>query len=286
MLIEIRNLRKKYGKVVALDGASLSLKTGEILGFIGPNGAGKTTLIRILLGLIDKDSGDVLMHNKPIKFVKNMNDQIGYLPSEANFFPEYKVKSILKFYAKLLNKDLSYGIKLAQYFDLDLNKKVANLSYGNKKKVGIVVAFMKQANVLILDEPTTGLDPIIQKRFLDFLLEEKKKGVSIILSSHVLSDIQKVCDRVALIKQGKVLFEDRLGTLKQKSYKIIHYKPAFQFNLPGITIVENKEYMTIHYQGPIQPFLEKISKYPVEDLSIESVKLEDIFLKYYEEERK
>ena len=284
--IDVVDLKKYYGKTKGLEHANLSVKKGEILGFIGPNGAGKTTLIRILLGLLEKDSGTALIDTKAISLDQGMNQQIGYLPSEANFFGEYRVKQVLKFYANLIKKDITRGIELASYFELDLNKKVAELSYGNKKKLGIIVALIKEAPLLILDEPTTGLDPLFQKKFLDLLLKEKAKGTTILLSSHVLSEVQKVCDRVSLIKNGEVIYTEEMAKLSSKAYKIIKYSPAFKINLDHAKVTYDKDSVTIEYQGDMQKLLEKLALYPIKDLSIESVKLEDIFMHYYESETK
>ena len=284
--IDIKDLKKYYGKTRGLDHANLTVKKGEILGFIGPNGAGKTTLIRILLGLLEKDSGEASIDNQPVHLDQSINQHIGYLPSEANFFGEYKVKQVLKFYAKLIQKDMARALELSNYFELDLDKKVSELSFGNKKKLGIIVALMKEAPLLVLDEPTTGLDPLFQKKFLDLLLKEKQSGTTILLSSHVLSEVEKVCDRVSLIKNGEIIYTEEMAKLSNKAYKIIKYSPAFKINIDQATVTYDEDYATIQYHGNMQKLLEKLALYPIKDITIESVKLEDIFMHYYESEVK
>ncbi|MDY0209800.1 MAG: ABC transporter ATP-binding protein [Acholeplasma sp.] len=282
--IEIEQLKKYYGNKRGLESATFYVNKGEIMGFVGPNGAGKTTLIRILLGLLSKDSGNIKIEDKSCHLDQpEMNANIGYLPSEPVFFSEYTVKSVLSFYRKLTNSSPTYINELTDYFELDVTKKVKELSFGNKKKLGIVVALMRKASLLVLDEPTTGLDPLMQKKFLDYLLKEKKRGVTILLSSHVLSEVEKICDRVSLIKEGKILFSETMAGIRQKLFMKISYKPNFNLSLPGLDPIESSNGLHYKYRGDIQVLLTKLSKYPLTDLSIEPAKLEDLFLDYYKE---
>jgi ABC-2 type transport system ATP-binding protein len=225
-MIYVENLRKYYGKTRGLESVTMQVNPGEIFGFVGPNGSGKTTLIRILLGLIQKDQGIAKVLGEDV-FVGQyqMNEHIGYMPSESFFFQELKVKQIIDFFQSLRNVDLTYLDRLINVLDIDLTKKFKNLSFGNKKKIGIVIALMHQPKLLILDEPTSGLDPLIQNRFLDLLIEQQKKGATILLSSHVLSEIEKVCDKVALIKDGEILFTKTIDDIKKDEHKKLIIKP-------------------------------------------------------------
>lgn len=284
--IEIKNLNKYYGTKRGLECATLYVKTGEIYGFIGPNGAGKTTLIRILMGLLDKDSGSATVLGKAVQFGDVSNHpQIGYMPSEAAFFPEYKVSELIQFFALIKKPKSEYVDKLVHILDIDLDKKYSALSFGNKKKIAILVALMHEPELLILDEPTTGLDPLVQKQFLNELLELKQKGKTIFLSSHVLSDIQKVCDRVGLIRHGVVILENELQVLKKEEHKVVEFMPYNLIQIQGMSeAVQTPQGGSFKYQGPIQPLLTELSQYAFEDIVIRDVSLEEIFLSYYESE--
>ena len=186
-VIEINNLSKYYGKSRGIEDVSFKVEEGEIFGFIGPNGAGKSTTIRTLLSLIYPSSGSATIFGKDcIKFAPEIAKEIGYLPSEVFYYDKMKVMDLLNYSASFYKKDCSKRIKyLAEVMDLDLKKKIEDLSFGNKKKVGIVQALLHEPKLIILDEPTSGLDPLMQQKFFALLLEENKKGATILLSSHI-----------------------------------------------------------------------------------------------------
>lgn len=286
-VIEIKDLRKYYGSKRGLESASLSVKKGEIYGFIGPNGAGKTTLIRILMGLLPKDNGTAKVFGVEASMIETKSQKnIGYMPSEAAFFAEYKVSELIEFYSNIRKPNKSYVEKLIQTLDIDTEKPFQALSFGNKKKIGILIALMHDPELLILDEPTTGLDPLIQKQFLELLLELKKAGKTIFLSSHVLSDIQKVCDRVGLIKNGSVILENDMHLLKKEEHKVVEITPPIDIKMEGMHDVINlEESFSFKYRGPIQPLLKKLADYDLKDVVIRDVSLEEIFLSYYEGEQ-
>ncbi|MCU0104622.1 ABC transporter ATP-binding protein [Acholeplasma vituli] len=285
-VIEIQNLKKYYGTKRGLESATLYVKKGEIYGFIGPNGAGKTTLIRILMGLLPKTDGVANVFGKPCQMGDaDIQKRIGYMPSDASFFPEYKVSELISFFGAIRKPNPKYVEKLCHILDIDLDKTYASLSFGNKKKIGILVALMHEPELLVLDEPTTGLDPLIQKQFLDELLELKSKGVTIFLSSHVLSDIQKVCDRVGLIKNGIVILENDMHILKKEEHKIVEFSPFYPIEVPNmIDFQKTAEGGTFKYQGGMTPLLKTLSQYEFTDVVIRDVSLEEIFLSYYESE--
>lgn len=284
-VITVKLLKKYYGSSRGLEDASLVVEPQEIFGFIGPNGAGKTTLIRILMGLLDKDQGEASIFGLPCQMDGHaMNQAIGYLPSEALFFNEYKVIDVIKFYEGFHQVDADYKKHIIKELDMDVKKKVGELSFGNKKKLGILIAMMHQPKLLVLDEPTTGLDPLIQQNFLNLLLEAKKHGTTIFLSSHVLSDVQKVCDRVALIKDGKVILIEEMKVLHGREHKVIQLRPAIEVNFDHMShMVFSKDQLTFHYHGDIKPLIEKLSTLTFDDLIIRDVTLEEIFLSYYKE---
>ncbi len=283
--IEIKKLKKYYGNARGLEDATFSVEQGKIFGFVGPNGAGKTTLIRILLGLIYKTSGEVKINGQdPSTNADLLNHSIGYLPSEAFFFPEMKVRDVLAFYGNMRNVDKARVEELIIRFDLDINKKIQELSFGNKKKVGIIVSLMHSPSLLILDEPTTGLDPLMQQTFLDLLLEEKKKGVTVFLSSHILSEVEKICDQVALIRDGEIKSVFEMKDFNPDAHKKLVIKP--DFSLPTIKGLEFNEEVSgaFHYQysGDVNKLVQFLGKMKFESITLRDASLEEIVITYYQ----
>ncbi len=291
-VIEIKNLTKNYGKARGITDISFNVEEGEIFGFIGPNGAGKSTTIRTLLSLIYPTSGSATIFGKDcIQFAPEIKKEIGYLPSEVFYYDNMKVKDLLKYSASFYKKDCSKRIKeLAEIMNLDLNKKIDDLSLGNKKKVGIVQGLLHEPKLIILDEPTSGLDPLMQQKFFELLEEENKKGATILFSSHILSEVQRLCNRVAIIKEGRLVTVEKISTLKESNYKKIKIetKAALDkdyFNLPGVNKLEVKNNVTSFlFRGNINEILRKITAIEVTNLWIEEPDLEEIFLHYYEKE--
>ena len=218
-IIETKKLTKYYGKSRGIIDVDLSINEGEIFGFIGPNGAGKSTTIRLLLSLIKPSYGSATIFGLDCqKAYQEIHKEIGYLPSEVFYYDNMKVKDLLNYSASFYQKDCKARIKeLAARLDVDLNMKIDNLSYGNKKKVGIIQGLLHSPKLIILDEPTGGLDPLMQQTFFDILKEENEKGATILFSSHILSEVQKLCDRVAIIKEGKIVRIDTMSSLKEDS---------------------------------------------------------------------
>ena len=284
-MIKVKNLKKYYGTSRGIEDVNLEVKPGEIFGFIGPNGAGKTTLIRILVGLLEKDSGSALILNQEVHLNSyKINKVIGYLPSESNFFDDYKTPDMIKFFLDLRGIDSTYATELIKRLNLDTSKKVKALSFGNKKKLGIVLALMHKPSLLILDEPTTGLDPLAQKAFLDLMIEHKKMGSTIFLSSHVLSDVQKVCDTVSFIKDGSVILTEDIDTLKEQEHKKVTINPIIPLYLEGIENIKvNNVSMEFEYHGDINILLSELKTHKLKDLTIRDVTLEELFMKYYED---
>jgi len=291
-VIEIKNLTKSYGRARGITDVSFNVEQGEIFGFIGPNGAGKSTTIRTLLSLIYPTSGSATIFGKDcIEFGPEIRKEIGYLPSEIFYYDNMKVIDLLKYSASFYKKDCSKRItELAQIMDLDLNKKIDDLSFGNKKKVGIVQGLLHSPKLIILDEPTSGLDPLMQQKFFELLEEENKKGATILLSSHILSEVQRLCTRVAIIKEGKIIKLDKISTLQENNHKKfkIEMKSKIDenyFNFIGVTNLEIKgKIINFLFSGNINFIMKKISEIEIANLWIEEPDLEEIFMHYYEKE--
>lgn len=287
-ILEVRNLTKYYGKVLGVQNVNFELDRGEVFGFIGPNGAGKSTTIRTILDLINKTSGVVLFNGK--KFDKNdinLKRKIGYLPSEINLYEDLTVKEMLDFHEKYFKKDLSNRRKdLVDRLKLDETKKIEELSLGNLKKVGIVLAFMHEPSLIILDEPTSGLDPIIQQEFFKLVLEEKNNGKAILYSTHILSEISKICDRVGIIKNGKLLKVEPINEILDKnlSYVTITSKDCNkiinELNVQIVSYENNNLVFKNTFNSNL--LIKSLAKYDIEKIYIEQASIEDIFLHYYE----
>ncbi len=268
--IETKNLTKSYGKSRGIDELNLTVEEGDFFGFIGPNGAGKSTTIRTLLGLIQPSSGSAKVLGYDIgSQSKELLSHIGYLPSEINFYDGMKVKDVIKYSANLRNASCDKRAKeLAARLDLDFNKKVNELSLGNRKKVGIVCAVQHSPSLLILDEPTSGLDPLMQREFFAILNEENKRGATIFFSSHVLSEVQNNCRSAAFIKEGKIIISDKVDKLEGTGAKKVVIKTA----------EGTKESI---YKGDVNELIQSMASQNLLDVTITEPSLEDIFINYY-----
>lgn len=291
-IIEINQLTKYYGKHKGIENVTFSVEEGEIFGFIGPNGAGKSTTIRTLLSLIYPTSGSAKIFGKDcIQFGAEIRQQIGYLPSEVFYYENMKVIDVLKYSASFYkNVKLSRIQELAAQMDLDLTKRVEDLSYGNKKKVGIVQGLLHEPKLIILDEPTSGLDPLMQQKFFDLIAVENKKGATILFSSHILSEVQKLCTRVAIIKDGTIIKIEDMNTLRCKNYKkfTIDFNDPANVNvimLDGITNIEREgSQIRFLFRGDINAILNQIHGLSLTNLLVEEPSLEEIFMHYYQKE--
>lgn len=286
-VLEIANLKKYYGKSRGVEDVSLKLKEGEAYGFIGPNGSGKSTTIRTVMNLINKTSGEIFIDGK--KLDKNdieLKRLIGYLPSEIYLYDDLTVKEMLdfheSFYKTNINKRKNELVKLLK---LDESKKVEDLSLGNSKKLGIILALMHEPKLLILDEPTSGLDPIMQNIFYELLLEEKKKGTTILYSTHILSEVSKICDRIGFIKDGKIIKEDTVENIEKNNitYLTIESDDINKIKEELSLKIVSEHNNIIKFINNLKPneLLNKLSKYKINKLLIEDVTIEDLFIEYY-----
>lgn len=290
--IKTTKLTKYYGKIRGIEDVDLEIKQGEIFGFIGPNGAGKSTAIRTLLTLIYPTTGSAEIFGKDIiKYGPEIKEDIGYLPSEVFYYDDMKVKDLLKYSASFYKKDqkvIQKRIKyLAELLDLDLNKKIDDLSYGNKKKVGIIQGIAHQPKLIILDEPTGGLDPLIQQKFFYLLKEENKKGATILFSSHILSEVQRLCHRVAIIKDGTIIKVEEISNLIGNNYKrftleMVGKASKSTFLVPGVSdIITAGSHVSFLFKGNINDINKVIAKQNLVNMLVEEPDLEEIFLHYY-----
>lgn len=284
-IIKTENLTKYYGKARGIVNLNLSIEEGEYFGFIGPNGAGKSTTIRTLLGLIAPTSGSASVLGRDIVSGREeILADVGYLPSEAIFYSGMKVKDILKLDADLRKKDCSTEAKtLCDRLQLDISRKVDELSFGNRKKVGIVCALQSNPRLLILDEPTGGLDPLMQHEFFEILGERNREGVTIFLSSHVLSEVQRNCTRAAVISGGEIIACDSVEALAKSNARRIAVTGAVDIGgLEGIKDLKVGDATSFLYNGDMNKLIQKLAEGSVSDISITEPDLEEIFLHYYE----
>lgn len=286
-MLEIQNLTKYYGKIRGVEKLSLELEKGEVFGFIGPNGAGKSTTIRSIMNLINKTNGKVFVEEK--EFNKDdikIKEKIGYLPSEIHLYDDLTVKEMLDYHESFYKKRLHRRRKeLVKKFELDETKKIEDLSLGNSKKIGIILALMHEPSLLILDEPTSGLDPIMQNVFFEILKEEKKKGTTILYSTHILSEVSKICDRVGIIKDGNLIKIENIEDITQKDLGFVTItSPDINRIITDLNVeIIFKDENTIKFANKISQdeLIKKLAYYTIEKIQIEEMNLEDIFMHYY-----
>lgn len=287
-VMKTTKLTKYYGKVRGIKELDLTVTHGEFFGFIDPNGAGKSTTIRTVLGLIAPTSGDAMIFGKDVtKEREAILQNIGYLPSEALFYQGMKVKDILRLSADLRKVDCSAESKrLCERLQLDTARKIDDLSFGNRKKVAIVCTLQHRPELLVLDEPTGGLDPLMQKEFFDILLERNREGTTIFLSSHVLSEIQRNCTRAAIIRDGRIIAQGSVDDLSKTSAKRITVHGSIHLeNLSGVRDRKaGEDGISFLYSGDMGSLLRTLASGQVDDLTVTEPDLEEIFLHYYEED--
>ena len=287
--IEIKNLTKVYGKNRGIQDINISVKEGEIYGFIGPNGAGKSTTIKTLLNFIYSTSGEALIFGMDsVKESEKIKEYIGYVPSEVRYYDDVKVKDIIKYAQSFYPKsNKEYVDRICNELELDMNKKMGELSLGNKKKVAIAQSLINNPKLLILDEPTNGLDPLMQKKLFNILIEEKEKGNTVFLSSHNLVEVQNLCDRVCVIKEGKIVdiieIEKSKTELKLKvTLSSSDITDDIVLNLSDKILDKNVKLYTFICSKNIDSLVKELANYKIDELLIEKENLEDAFLNYYE----
>ena len=288
-IIDVKNVTKKYGKIVGIDNLSIEINKGEVLGFIGPNGAGKSTTIKCIMDLININDGSIYIENMKVKRNNtNLKEKIGYLPSEIHLYEDLTVKQMIEYSNSFYSKDcMPKAYELIERLELDIKKKIDELSLGNLKKVGIVLALMHEPDILIMDEPTSGLDPLMQEEFYKIINEEKTNGKTIFYSSHLLNEVKKICDRVAIIKDGKIVkidtienFNDsNLIKVELESKNINEIKE--ELKLKEFTELKKEEISFVC--NNVNKLIKILAKYEIKKLFISELDVEEIFMHYYKD---
>lgn len=287
-VIEIKNLTKDYGQGRGVFDVSFHVKEGEVLGFLGPNGAGKTTTIRQLMGFIKPDSGSLSIRGMDcFKQADVIERSLGYLPGEIAFMDSMSGMEFIRFISRMKKMDdLGRAPELMERFELMADGKIKKMSKGMKQKIGIVCAFMQDPDILILDEPTSGLDPLMQNKFVELILQEKDRGKTILMSSHMFEEVEKTCDRAAIIREGKLVAVEDMEKLRSNKQKIVEFTfetagmaSEFASKLPrsqtnGRTVVSK-------VGRDIDVFIKTAGQYTVKDLSIRTQSLEEFFMHFY-----
>lgn len=288
-ILKIKKATKHYGKIRGIDDINLDIKKGEVYGFIGPNGAGKSTTIKCIMNLIKSNAGEIYVEGKKINNKSyNINENIGYLPSEIHLYEDLTVEKMIKYSASFYKKDCKKKTdELVKKLDLDITKKIDQLSLGNLKKVGIVLALMHDPQFIIMDEAANGLDPLMQEVFYKIIEEEKKNGKTIFFSSHILNEVKRVCDKVAIIKEGKIIKIEDIKNLEKSNIIKAKIQSKEIEKIIGELSVEkinekDKESAEIIFSADINQLIKTLSKYEIKKLTIQELDIEDEFLQYFE----
>ncbi|NBK96630.1 MAG: ABC transporter ATP-binding protein [Erysipelotrichia bacterium] len=287
-VIDVNSITKDYGDHKGVFNVDFHVEKGEVLGFLGPNGAGKTTTIRQLLGFIKADQGSVKMNGLDcFTQVEKVQEQVGYLPGEIAFMDEMSGIEFIKFIAHMKNmKDFTKAEQLIDFLALDARGKIKKMSKGMKQKIAIVIAFMNDPEILILDEPTSGLDPLMQNKFVQLIKEEKAKGKTILMSSHIFEEVEDTCDRVAIIKEGEIVAVEEMAKLRssrRKIYEITFHnqKEAQMFMQDKKDAQLNDHRVIVSVVGNSDGFIKELAKYTIDDINIRTQTLEELFLHFY-----
>lgn len=285
---EVINLNKMYNSyTLGVDDVTFNIKEGEVLGLIGPNGAGKTTTIQSIMGLLKPSAGSVaILNHDAFNEGYKVRHDVGYCSGEVGYFPELTVKENLKFVADTKGVGMDRVEYLTTKMELNLTRKAKELSLGNKKKLGIVMALLNSPKLIVLDEPTVGLDPLIRQNFFKLIEEEKKRGASILISSHELAEVQRLCDRVAIIKEGKIIAIEEMEQLKTKRLKNVTIETDYsqpEITLSGVSNVKRDgNLITFDYNGEMKKLIKYLDSLDLVNIEISEATLENIFLHFYE----
>ncbi|MFL5626993.1 MAG: ATP-binding cassette domain-containing protein [Ktedonobacteraceae bacterium] len=289
-VIVIDTFHKSYGKIQAVKGISMGVEQGEIFGFLGPNGAGKTTTIRCMLDVIRPTSGTIrVLGLDAQRDYMELHRRIGYLPGDVRLPGQMTGKQVIDYFSRLQGRQPLLLADLVARFDVEMKRPLKGYSKGMRQKIGIVLAFMCDPEVLILDEPTSGLDPLLQRTFNEFLLQEQRRGKTIFMSSHIMSDVEKVCQRVAVIRQGEIVTIEEVEKLRQKAGQrvTVEFSDAVTAEelegIPGVSnVTSNNHAYHFNVGGSMDTLIKALSRHEVLRLQAEEAPLEEVFLKFYE----
>lgn len=285
-VIQVKNLKKYFGKIHAVDGVSFEVEKGEIFGFLGPNGAGKTTTIRCLMDFVRPNAGLVKILEKDAQEDSvYLKTKIGYLSDTARFYDHWTAEQHITFQESMRGRS-KILVDLLEKFGLNKNLRFSNLSSGNKRKLSIILALMNEPEVLILDEPTISLDPLLQNAFHNYIQDFARNGGTVFMSSHNLSEVEKVCDRVGIIKDGKMVAVEKISDMKltkifDVSFRLDGVDPKMFADQNTEIVSFLNGLVTLKVRGDINPLISKLAKVKVKDLEITHVSLEDIFMEFY-----
>ena len=289
--IQITDLTKRYGKDRGIENINLQVEGGEIFGFIGPNGAGKSTTIRVLLNLLFPTSGEArIMGMDVVRNSKEIKQKTGYVPSDANAYQHMEAGEFLAYCGRFFSRGGNERRidELTELFEVDRKRKIGDLSMGNRKKISIIQSLLHEPELLIVDEPTMGLDPLMQARFFELLRSENRRGMTIFFSSHTLSDVQMLCKRVAIIRDGRIIKVEEIETLRKRQLKkiFVEFGSAEESSLAGLPGIESTPTVTgrnvrFLYSGEINQLLSVLSSRNIADMTVEEPSLEEIFMHYY-----
>ena len=291
-MIEVKNCTMLYSSKKGIEDVSFQVKEGEVFGYLGPNGAGKTTTIRCMLGFMKAQTGEIIINGlNSWSDAAKIQSSVGYIPGEMALFDEMTGIEFLNFQLQMRNvKDKSRLNELLVRFDLDPKGKIRKMSKGMKQKVGLITAFMHDPQIYILDEPSSGLDPLMQQVFVDLIKEERKRGKTILMSSHSFEEVDKTCDRIAMIRDGKIVLIEDVEVVKQHRRKIFsvsvdNASEIKKMKQLGMSVIfENDHYAEVEVLGDFKPFFELLKQINVLDLDVKTQRLEDIFMKFYGKE--
>ncbi len=287
-VIEIHDITKDYGNQKGVFDVSFNVRKGEILGFLGPNGAGKTTTIRQLMGFTKPDKGSLTISGMDcFSEAKDIQKNLGYLPGEIAFIDSMTGDSFIRFVANMKGlKDLKRMEELKKMFELNASGKIKKMSKGMKQKIGIVCAFMQDPDILILDEPTSGLDPLMQNKFIELIMEEKQRGKTILMSSHIFEEVERTCDRAAIIKDGRLMAVEDIEKLRSGKSKTVEFRLDSEDSaarlaalVPGAQV--KKKTVTAKVKGSMDGLLKQASQFTVVDMDVHTASLEELFMHFY-----
>jgi len=286
-VLSLHKVTKKFGKKVAVSNVSVQLQAGEIYGFLGPNGAGKTTTIRMILDFIRPTSGSVsLFDNGNANGIVTSLKDVGYLSADNTFYANWTAKRHFNYVERVRGMKTD-ALDLARRFELDVNTRYRHLSSGNKQKLSLILAMMHKPKLLILDEPTRGLDPLLQENIYDMLQDFKKAGGTVFMSSHNLAEVQKICDRVGIIREGKLVASETMQSLRKMhvhEIRVLFEKPVDfkKFEASNVEIIKAEDLeLLAHVRGDFNSFLKEVTKHTLTDLDVTHVSLEDMFMRFY-----